>query len=46
MRLYPETLPPEQRDLPAWTLWKKETRDGKPAKEALAERKAMGGAIR
>lgn len=32
MRLFPENLPPEQKDAPVWTLWRKETRDGKPAK--------------
>ena len=30
MRLFPDNLP--YKDSPSWTLWKKETRNGKPAK--------------
>lgn len=32
MNLFPENLPSALKNSPSWTLWKKETRDGKPAK--------------
>ncbi len=30
--IYPENIPAEVKALPQWVMWKKETRDGKPAK--------------
>lgn len=32
MRLFPENIPAELKALPQWCVWKRETRDGKPAK--------------